>query len=77
MLGVLGASGHLLLSRAFRLTFASRLTPWSYSQLLLAVLIGWLVFGDMPDGVALIGMVMIAASPQLTWLRREPADRPR
>ena len=77
MMGVLGASGHLLLSRAFRLTFASRLTPWSYSQLLLAVLIGWLVFGDMPDGVALLGMVMIAASPQLTWLRREAADRPR
>jgi drug/metabolite transporter (DMT)-like permease len=72
LMGVLGATGHLLLSRAFRLTFASRLTPWSYSQLLLAVLIGWLAFGDVPDAIALVGMALIAASPQLTWLRRTP-----
>lgn len=77
LLGVLGATGHLLLSRAFRLTFASRLTPWSYTQLLLAVLIGWIAFGDVPDAIGLAGMVLIAASPQLTWLRREAADRPR
>jgi drug/metabolite transporter (DMT)-like permease len=73
LMGLLGATGHLLLSRAFRLTFASRLTPWSYSQLLLAVLIGWLAFGDLPDTVALMGMVLIAVSPQLTWLRRPQA----
>ncbi len=73
LMGVLGATGHLLLSRAFRLTFASRLTPWSYSQLLLAVLIGWLAFGDVPDAIALVGMALIAASPQLTWLRRTPS----
>ncbi len=72
LMGVLGATGHLLLSRAFRLTFASRLTPWSYSQLLLAVLIGWWAFGDVPDAIALMGMVLIAVSPQLTWLRRTP-----
>ncbi len=73
LMGVLGATGHLLLSRAFRLTFASRLTPWSYSQLLLAVFIGWAVFGDVPDGIALVGMALIALSPQLTWLRRAPS----
>jgi drug/metabolite transporter (DMT)-like permease len=70
MMGVFGSIGHLLLARAFRLAPASRLTPWSYTQLLLAVLLGWLAFGDTPDAVTLLGMALIALSPHLTWLSR-------
>jgi drug/metabolite transporter (DMT)-like permease len=69
MLGVLGAAGHLLLAQAFRLAQASRLAPWSYTQLLLSVAIGWLVFGDVPDAIALLGIALIVASPNLTRLR--------
>jgi drug/metabolite transporter (DMT)-like permease len=70
MCGVLGAVGHLLIARAFRLTLASRLTPWSYTQILLSVVVGWLAFGDTPDAVALFGLALIMAGPHLTWLQR-------
>lgn len=70
LMGVFGSMGHLLLARAFKLAPASRLTPWSYTQLLWAVLLGWLAFGDTPDGITLIGMALIAFSPHLTWLSR-------
>ena len=75
LLGVFGSAGHLLLARAYGLAPASRLTPWSYLQMLLSIPIGWLAFGNLPDAIALIGMVMIAASPNLTLLRqrRSPA----
>ena len=32
-----------------------------YAQLLTAVFLGWLVFGQLPDAVAFIGMATIAA----------------
>lgn len=66
--GALGAAGHLLLAQAFRLAPASRLAPWVYTQLLLSVALGWIAFGDLPDVVALAGMVLIAAGPQVSRL---------
>jgi len=71
-MGLLGGLGHLLLARAFRLAPASRLSPWSYMQILLSILLGWLAFGDAPDAIALAGMVLIALSPQLVRLQRQP-----
>jgi hypothetical protein len=38
--------------------------------MLLSIPIGWLVFGNLPDAIALLGMVMIAVSPNLTLLRQ-------
>jgi drug/metabolite transporter (DMT)-like permease len=72
LIGVVGALGHLLLARAFSLAPASRLSPWTYSQMLLSIALGWAVFGSTPDAVALIGMVVIALSPQIVWLFRKP-----
>ncbi|MCX7201910.1 MAG: DMT family transporter [Burkholderiales bacterium] len=73
LLGVLGATGHLLLARAFRLALASRLSPWGYMQILLSICVGWLAFGDAPDAIALVGMALIALCPQLVRLQRQSA----
>ena len=61
-LGLYGGLGHYLLIRAFRVTPASTLSPFSYSQLIWATLLGWLVFGNLPDAAAALGMAVIAAS---------------
>lgn len=63
--GPLGAAGHLLLAQAYRLAQASRLAPWAYTQMLLSIALGWAVFGDVPDAIALLGMALIAAGPQV------------
>ena len=60
-LGVLGGAGHGLLVLAFARAPASLLSPLSYSQLLWALLAGVLVFGDMPQPLALLGMAVIVA----------------
>jgi len=72
LLGVFGAAGHLLLARAFRLAQASRLTPWSYTQMLLSIGLGWVAFGDLPDAIALVGMAIIAVSPQIARIGSGP-----
>jgi drug/metabolite transporter (DMT)-like permease len=68
--GLLGALGHLLLIRAYKLAPATVIAPWMYMQLALSVLIGWVVFGAVPDAVSLMGMAVIALAPQLTRLAR-------
>ena len=61
-LGVYGGTGHYLLTRAFRHAPASTLSPMMYAQLIWATLLGWLVFGQLPDGVSMFGMAVIAGS---------------
>ena len=61
-IGILGAVGHFLLIRAHGLAQATLLAPFGYTQLLVVLALGWLVFGQLPDGVALTGIALIAGS---------------
>jgi drug/metabolite transporter (DMT)-like permease len=75
-LGFYGGVGHFILIRAFRLAPASTLTPFGYTQLIWAGLLGWLVFGHIPDAMTAAGMAVIAAAG--LWLalgERRPADQ--
>lgn len=62
VIGVLASVGHFLLIKAYEHASASLLAPYTYSALVWAMLLGWLVFGDFPDGTALAGMGVIVAS---------------
>ena len=74
MVGVLGTAGHFLLILAFQRAPASALTPFTYAHLVFATLVGWLVFGDFPDGLTLVGMAVIGGSGLLlTWHERRRA----
>jgi drug/metabolite transporter (DMT)-like permease len=61
-LGVLGGIGHFFLIRAHFHAPASVLGPFMYGQLVTAVVLGGLVFGQFPDGPAVLGMLVITAS---------------
>jgi drug/metabolite transporter (DMT)-like permease len=75
-LGICGGSGHFLLISAFRHAPASTLSPLLYIQLIWATLLGWLVFDDWPDALALLGMLVIAGSGLLIALgERRPRLR--
>ncbi|MFO1315768.1 MAG: DMT family transporter [Burkholderiales bacterium] len=74
MVGVLGTGGHFLLILAFQRAPASALTPFTYAHLVFATLVGWLVFGDFPDTLTLVGMAIIGGSGLLlTWHERRRA----
>jgi drug/metabolite transporter (DMT)-like permease len=53
------AGGNLLLVLVNRKAPAGVIAPLIYSQLLAAMLIGWAVFGDWPDGLSLMGLIII------------------
>ncbi len=69
-LGVYGGVGHFLLIRALQRTPASLLSPLLYVQLVWATLLGWLVFDELPDTLALVGMLVIGASGFSLAMRR-------
>ncbi|MBL0168620.1 MAG: DMT family transporter [Propionivibrio sp.] len=71
-LGFYGGTGHFLLIRAFREAPASTLSPLLYVQLIWAMLLGWIVFGQLPDLPAVVGMLIIGASGLSLVLRRSP-----
>jgi drug/metabolite transporter (DMT)-like permease len=62
IIGILASIGHFLLIRAYDYASATLLAPFTYSALLWAVLLGWVVFGDFPDGWSLVGMGIIVVS---------------
>lgn len=66
--GLLGTFGHFLFILAFQRGPASALTPYTYTQLVWATLVGWLVFGNFPDAWTLAGMAVITVSGLLIVL---------
>jgi len=71
LLGVLAGVGHALVIRAYVAAPASLLTPFAYLQLLWATGYGYLVFGQLPDRVSVMGMAVIVASGvALAWHER-------
>ena len=66
------AFGNLLLVLANRSTPAGVIAPLIYSQLLAAMILGWLVFGDWPDALSLVGLVIImAGGVSSVWFARQ------
>ena len=61
-MGVLAALGHYLLILANERAGASVLAPFTYAQLVSAVGLGWVVFGDAPDVWVVVGGAVVAGS---------------
>lgn len=73
--GLSSALGGLLISQAYRLCEAALIAPLEYAALPMAIVSGWLVFGDWPDSWAWIGMATILGAG-LTMIWRETRARP-
>lgn len=60
--GVMGVSGHFLITAAYREAPASLLTPINYFHILWAGVLGAIVFGHVPDALSLLGILFIAGA---------------
>ncbi|MFE3837649.1 DMT family transporter [Pseudogemmobacter sonorensis] len=62
---------------AMRVGDVAVVSPFRYASLLWAIVLGWLVFGHLPDALALTGAVLIVASGVFTLLREQKLKRAR
>jgi drug/metabolite transporter (DMT)-like permease len=75
IVGIGSALGHALIVFAFQKTSASSLAPFAYLQLVWATLLGYQIFGTVPDLWVLAGAVLIALSGLYTAHRERVRAR--
>ena len=57
-----GVFGYYMLIGAVRTGEMSVVTPFRYTRLIFALILGWIAFGEAPDGATLIGGAVIVGS---------------
>ena len=66
-IGGLAVAGEVGMLAALRRAPASTLAPLQYTQIVWAMAAGVLVFGELPDGLALVGAAIIVAGGLVLW----------
>ncbi|MCD2469784.1 DMT family transporter [Jiella sp. MQZ9-1] len=69
--GLVVGVAHFLIVMATRLAPAARVAPTQYSQIVWATIIGATFFGEFPDTIAMIGMVLVGVSGLFTFVREK------
>ena len=74
-IGVLGTFAHLLMTWSLRFAPSATLAPMQYLEIPFATLVGWLVFNDLPNGLAAIGILITVCSGLYIVAREHAAER--
>jgi len=69
--GILSGLGHIFMLRATSLLPASKIAPTQYSQIIWAVLFGYVFFNEFPDLPTFAGLSIIAFSGLLIFMREK------
>ncbi|MFC4294771.1 DMT family transporter [Novosphingobium tardum] len=67
IVAVTATTAHWLLFMAAERASAARIAPMTYVQLLVALVVGYAVFGDLPDALSLLGAAVIVGAGLLLW----------
>ncbi len=74
-LGLLGTLAHLMMTWSLRFAPSATLAPMQYLEIPFATLIGWLVFRDLPNGLAALGICITIAAGLYIILRERAIAR--
>jgi len=74
-LGTLGTFAHLLMTWSLRFAPSATLAPMQYLEIPIATIIGWIVFRDFPNGLALIGISITMAAGLYVIYREQVTSR--
>jgi len=71
LLGVISTIAHIAVNRSLKLAPASVVMPYQYSQIIWAVVLGFLIFGDWPDMAILSGSGIIVVAGLFIFYREQ------
>jgi len=74
-LGFASAVVGYTLAQAYRMADAATVAPFEYIGLPLAIFWGWVVFGELPNAVMLVGITLILGSGLFVFLRERQKGR--
>jgi drug/metabolite transporter (DMT)-like permease len=75
MIGIVGTVAHLLMTGSLRYAPSATLAPMQYLEIPFATILGWLIFNDLPNGLAAVG-IAITISAGLYIIYREQKIAP-
>ncbi len=75
LIGLMGTAAHLLMTWSLRYAPSTTLAPMQYLEIPFATLIGWVIFSDLPDGLAALGIVIIMAAGLYIVIRERAMSR--
>ncbi|MEL6915687.1 MAG: DMT family transporter [Pseudomonadota bacterium] len=77
-MALIGTVAHLLMTWSLKFAPSATVAPMQYLEIPFATAVGFLVFGDLPDGLAATGIVVTMAAGLYVILRerRRPAPAP-
>ncbi len=74
-IGLLGTVAHLFMTWSLRYAPSATLAPMQYLEIPVATLFGWMIFHDLPDGIAAIGIAITVAAGLYVILRERASAR--
>lgn len=74
IVSVTATLGHLLIFIATTRASAAVVAPMTYVQLLVAGLLGWMLFGDAPDAGTLAGASLVVLAGLWLWRAQQPRE---
>ncbi|EBA12731.1 DMT family transporter [Roseobacter sp. CCS2] len=74
-LGVIGTFAHLFMTWSLRFAPASTLAPMQYLEIPFGTAIGWLIFADLPNGLAAVGICITVGAGLYIILRERRLAR--
>ncbi|MEJ6478663.1 MAG: DMT family transporter [Octadecabacter sp.] len=75
LLGILGTFAHLLMTWSLRFAPSATVAPMQYLEIPIATVIGWLIFRDLPNGLAAVGIVITVAAGLYVIVREQRLSR--
>lgn len=76
-IGLLGTCGHLLMTWSLRFAPSATVAPVQYLEIPFATLIGWIIFSDLPNGLAAVGIAITMAAGLYILFRERRLAQPR
>jgi drug/metabolite transporter (DMT)-like permease len=71
-LGVLGGLAHILLTESYRHAAASVVAPFDYTSMLWALVLGYWLFGELPETLVYVGASIVASAGLFViWRERQ------
>ncbi len=75
-LGLIGTVAHVMMTSALRYTPSATLAPLQYLEIPFTTVVGWLIFHELPGGIAALGIVIIVVSGLYIVFRERAAATP-
>jgi drug/metabolite transporter (DMT)-like permease len=75
LLGIIATTGHVLVVMAYYRASVAALAPFQYLEIVSATILGYMLFGNLPDGLTWLGIVIIVAAGLFVFYRERKLSR--